>query len=90
LEPNVLSKPNTRLGGQDYVEYDFYASNSRLRNFGGIASLGLDICIVYPKVKPILTEILPFIKLIPVWGSTVASAITMLMAALGKFCKMPS
>lgn len=45
-----------------------------------------DICAVYKTVKPILTGILPFLKLIPGIGQTISEAITLLMAALDKLC----
>jgi hypothetical protein len=32
-----------------------------------------DLCGVYRKVKPILERIIPFIELIPVWGSKAAT-----------------
>lgn len=46
----------------------------------------VDICAIYKKVKPILTAILPFIKLIPVWGATAATAIGALMTVLDGLC----
>ena len=46
----------------------------------------LDICAIYKKVKPILTGILPFLKLIPKFGSIIAAAITELMNVLDKTC----
>jgi hypothetical protein len=48
--------------------------------------IGTDVCGVYGKVKPILSGILPFLRLIPVYGATVAAAITALMAALDSYC----
>ena len=48
--------------------------------------IGTDVCGVYKKVKPILTGILPFLKLIPVYGGTVAAAITALMGVLDTTC----
>jgi len=45
-----------------------------------------DICGIYKKVKPILNGILPFLKLIPVYGATVAAAITALMGVLDNTC----
>ena len=45
----------------------------------------LDLCGIYKVVKPILTGILPFIKLLPS-GVTIAAAITALMAVLDKTC----
>jgi hypothetical protein len=45
-----------------------------------------DICTVYKVVKPILSGVLPFLKLIPKIGETIAEALTALMAALDKFC----
>lgn len=48
--------------------------------------VGADICGIYKKVKPILSGILPFLKLIPVYGATVAAAITALMGILDKTC----
>jgi hypothetical protein len=53
---------------------------------GGASAQALDICGIYKKVKPILTGILPFLKLIPVYGGTVSSAITALMAVLNSTC----
>lgn len=53
---------------------------------GAIEAKSLDICATYKSVKPILKGILPFIKLIPVFGGTVATAITVLMAALDAAC----
>lgn len=50
------------------------------------AVIGLDLCSVYAKVKPILIGILPFLKLIPNFGKIVADALTALMAALDKAC----
>jgi hypothetical protein len=46
----------------------------------------VDICGIYKKVKPILTGVLPFLKLIPVYGSTVAAALTALMGVLDQTC----
>jgi hypothetical protein len=48
--------------------------------------VGADICEIYKKVKPILNGILPFLKLIPVYGATVATAITALMGVLDNTC----
>lgn len=45
-----------------------------------------DLCTVYKKIKPILTGILPFIRLIPVWGAKAASAIEVLLRVLGSVC----
>jgi hypothetical protein len=53
---------------------------------GSKEALALDICGVYKKVKPILSGILPFLKLIPVYGGTVVAALTALMAAADKLC----
>ena len=50
------------------------------------ASVGNDICSVYKKVKPILSGILPLLKLIPVFGETISEAVTALMAVLDKVC----
>jgi hypothetical protein len=50
------------------------------------AAAGLDICAIYKKVKPILNGILPFLKLIPVFGATAAAAITALMTVLDGVC----
>jgi hypothetical protein len=50
------------------------------------AATAPDICAIYKKVKPILNGILPFIKLIPVFGATAAAAITALMAVLDGVC----
>lgn len=46
----------------------------------------VDICGIYKKVKPILNGVLPFLKLIPVIGTTAAAAITALMAVLDQTC----
>jgi hypothetical protein len=51
------------------------------------AAMGTSVCSVYQKVRPILTGILPFLKLIPKFGETIAAALTALMAALDEFCK---
>jgi hypothetical protein len=51
--------------------------------------VGTDICPLYQKVRPILEGILPFLKLIPVYGQTIAEALTALMAVLDKLCPMP-
>jgi hypothetical protein len=53
---------------------------------GAASAQALDICGVYKVVKPILTGILPFIKLIPGFGGTVATAITALMGVLDATC----
>ena len=53
---------------------------------GGMAAADVDICETYKKVRPILVAILPFIRLIPVFGSAAAKAIEALMAALDKLC----
>jgi surfactin synthase thioesterase subunit len=45
-----------------------------------------DLCSIYKKVRPILTAILPFIELIPIWGKKVAAAIRLLMKALDAVC----
>lgn len=45
-----------------------------------------DICNVYKKVKPVLTGILPFIELIPVWGKRAAAAIRLLQKGLDMLC----
>lgn len=50
----------------------------------------VDVCGVYNKVKPILSGILPFLKLIPVVGATVAEAVTLLMSVLDKICPTPA
>jgi hypothetical protein len=50
------------------------------------ATAGLDLCGVYAKVKPILSGVIPFLKLIPKFGETIAEALTVLMAALDKLC----
>ncbi|HKF48629.1 MAG TPA: hypothetical protein VKB38_14830 [Terracidiphilus sp.] len=54
------------------------------------AAVGLDPCPVYAKVKPIITALLPFLKLIPVYGGTIVEALTLLMAALDKLCPAPA
>lgn len=45
-----------------------------------------DLCGVYRRVKPILERILPFIELIPVWGSRAATGIRLLMKGLDALC----
>jgi hypothetical protein len=45
-----------------------------------------DLCGVYKRVKPILSGILPFIELIPVWGKKAADAIRLLMRGLDVLC----
>jgi hypothetical protein len=50
------------------------------------AAVGNDVCSVYKKVKPILTGILPLLKLIPVFGQTISEAVTALMAVLDNIC----
>lgn len=45
-----------------------------------------DICATYRQVRPILVGILPFIKLIPVFGSRAYTAISALMAVLDTLC----
>lgn len=50
------------------------------------ATVGDDVCGIYKKVKPILSEILPFLKLIPIYGSAIFAAITALMAVLDNTC----
>jgi len=50
------------------------------------AAAAADICGIYKKVKPILNGVLPFLKLIPVIGATVAAAVTALMAVLDQTC----
>lgn len=54
----------------------------------GVAArgVGADICAIYKSVKPILNGILPFLKLIPVWGSVAATAIADLMQVLDATC----
>ena len=49
------------------------------------ALAGVDVCGIYKKVKPILTGILPFIKLIPGFGATAAAAIGALMTVLNGY-----
>jgi hypothetical protein len=50
------------------------------------ATANIDICGTYNQVKPILTGILPFIKLIPVIGSKAYTAISALMQVLNAMC----
>lgn len=50
------------------------------------AFTSLDVCPVYAKVKPILSGLLPFLKLIPKFGEIIADALTALMGALDKLC----
>ena len=50
------------------------------------AAAAADFCTVYKKVEPIIKGILPFLKLIPVWGATAAAAIEAFLAALDKLC----
>jgi hypothetical protein len=45
-----------------------------------------NVCEIWKKVGPILKGILPFLKLIPVWGSTAASALQALCDLLDKVC----
>jgi hypothetical protein len=53
------------------------------------ASVGNDVCSIYRKVKPIISGILPFLKLIPVYGATISEALTALMAVLDNYCPVP-
>ncbi len=54
------------------------------------AITGNDLCGIYEKVKPIINGVLPFLKLIPVYGATVAEALTALMTVLDMTCKTPA
>ena len=52
----------------------------------GLSTSLQQVCQIYSKVKPILSRILPFIRLIPVIGSAAATAIQALMTALDAVC----
>ena len=64
----------------------FEASPLRAKAVGAEA-VGLpQICPIYKEVRPILEGVLPFIKLIPVYGATIFAAITALIGVLDKVC----
>lgn len=49
-------------------------------------STAVDVCGIYRKARPILKGVLPFLKLLPVYGETVAEALTALMGVLDGIC----
>lgn len=48
--------------------------------------IGADLCATYKKIRGFLESILPLIKLIPVWGDKLASAIKFLMTLADTVC----
>ncbi|MGO4880175.1 MAG: hypothetical protein ACLP59_05060 [Bryobacteraceae bacterium] len=72
---------------QDQAFMDAINAFEKLKAAGGLSAEAIDLCGIYKKVKPILSGILPFIKLIPVWGATAAAAIQALMDFLDGVCK---
>src|SRR5262249_3051542 len=52
----------------------------------GSRAEALDLCTTYRKVKPILEPLIPFLALIPTYGTGIAAGLTVLMAALDKLC----
>jgi hypothetical protein len=50
------------------------------------ANVGTDVCVIYRRVKPILSGILPLLKLVPVYGATISEALTALMSVLDNIC----
>jgi len=53
------------------------------------ANVGTDVCLIYRRVKPIISGILPLLKLIPVYGATISEAVTALMSVLDNTCPVP-
>lgn len=52
----------------------------------GPQSLGGDLCATYKRIRKFLEDILPLIKLIPVWGDKLATAIKFLMSLADTVC----
>jgi len=50
----------------------------------------VDLCAVYAKVKPVLEPIIPFLALIPGYGTAIAAGLTLLLTAMGKLCPTPA
>ena len=50
------------------------------------ANVGTDVCLIYRRVKPILSGVLPLLKMIPVYGGTISEALTALMSVLDSIC----
>ncbi len=47
---------------------------------------GSDLCATYKRIRSFLESILPMIKLIPLWGDKLASAIKFLMKLADTVC----
>ena len=69
---------------------EFLAALENFRETQTVDAAKLDICGTYNQVKPILTGVLPFIKLIPGIGTGVYNAINSLMQVLDAFCPAPA
>lgn len=69
---------------------EFLAALENFREPQTLDAANLDICGTYNQVKPILTALLPFIKLIPSIGPGAYNAINTLMQGLDIFCPTPA
>ena len=49
-------------------------------------NVSAEICKIYKLVKPVLTAALPFIRLIPMFGSQLADGLTLLSKLLDTLC----
>jgi hypothetical protein len=65
---------------------EFLAALKNFETPRTVDSANIDICGTYNQVKPILTSILPFIKLIPRIGTGAYNAISALKQGLDLFC----
>jgi len=55
-----------------------------------VSGASTDVCSIYRGVRPILAGVLPFLKLIPVYGATISEALTALMSVLDNLCPAPA
>lgn len=47
---------------------------------------GESLCATYRKIRAFLEQVIPFVKLIPVWGGKLAAALTFLMSLADTVC----